>query len=472
MAANIGPTVLRVTVQSVDTSGVALVTDAVGKSYEVRWDIYRTPFTPQQGELWLMDRSLGFWTFAARFGGAAPEAGGGGGVSEETDPIATSALAGHVTALDPHSQYVTDAAFAGLLDGKENIGVAQTLVTEHNEDPSAHGDLSVDLSGYATDAEVSTAVGNHASAADPHTIYQRESEKDQNNGYAGLDATGRIGTSRLGTGTPDATKVLLGDRTWGPPPAAGGVEAYGAEINMLRFVSSTATVNGVAFASWTSMIDGVKGLSYVNLGVGQTILLIDMSQVLLVSKVRTYFYPDNRVYNGLKIEISQDGTTWTVIRAAANAQWPSQGSYIEAAPVAQTPTRYIRQTTQGSALNANNEMIEIEVFGWLGSAVPGPTGSTGPAAWQTPVPWAMFTAYTIGPPASVVTYLGETFVAILSHTSTAEFDPTKWVKVAEKGLSGNDTGANHIIGVGTGKITVGTTFPVSHVAGDQFIQFP
>lgn len=94
----------------------------------------------------------------------------------------------------------------------------------------------------------------------------------------------------------------------------------------------------------------------------------------------------------------------------------------------------------------------------------------GTAAWAPLVVWAMSTSYVVGPPASVVTYQGETYVAIVSHTSTSEFDPTKWLKVAAKGADGNDTGANHIVGVGIAKLTVGTTFPTSPTVGDVFIQ--
>lgn len=75
----VGPTTLRVTVRAVALDGTALVTDTNGREYEVRWDLARTPFTPAKGELWLIDRSLGPWTFAARYGAAGPGDGGGGG---------------------------------------------------------------------------------------------------------------------------------------------------------------------------------------------------------------------------------------------------------------------------------------------------------------------------------------------------------------------------------------------------------
>lgn len=44
----------------------------------------------------------------------------------------------------------------------------------------------------AADARVSAGIATHAAEADPHTQYQRESEKDSASGYAGLNASSRI----------------------------------------------------------------------------------------------------------------------------------------------------------------------------------------------------------------------------------------------------------------------------------------
>jgi len=55
-------------------------------------------------------------------------------------------------------------------------------------------------------------------------IVEREEKANKNatNGYAGLDSTGKISTSQLGSGTADNTKFLRGDRTWAVPPGGGG----------------------------------------------------------------------------------------------------------------------------------------------------------------------------------------------------------------------------------------------------------
>ena len=68
----------------------------------------------------------------------------------------------------------------------------------------------------------------------------------------------------------------------------------------------------------------------------------------------------------------------------------------------------------------------------------GNTGPTGPNSWQVPpTGWLASTAYTATAPASVVVYAGQTYVCSTSHTSTASFDSTKFVLIAQKGADGS-----------------------------------
>jgi hypothetical protein len=48
------------------------------------------------------------------------------------------------------------------------------------------------------------------------------SQKNQANGYAGLDVNGRILIAQLGSGTPDGTKFLRDDGVFAHPPSSGG----------------------------------------------------------------------------------------------------------------------------------------------------------------------------------------------------------------------------------------------------------
>jgi hypothetical protein len=91
-------------------------------------------------------------------------------------------------------------------------------------------------------------VGSSSSGTD--TRYQLLSEKDQANGYAGLDANVRVPTVRLGSGTADSTTFLRGDQTWAAPSGGGG--GSGALVSL-----STQTLSAVAaFVDFTLPTSG------------------------------------------------------------------------------------------------------------------------------------------------------------------------------------------------------------------------
>ena len=121
------------------------------------------------------------------------------------------AVAAHVALSDPHTQYQREVernaanGYAGL-DASSRLTITQLPLADTD------GKLLIRRSGamaYATlvdadipatlarDSEVSSAITTHEGAADPHTGYQKESEKGVANGYAGLDATGKVPSVQL-----------------------------------------------------------------------------------------------------------------------------------------------------------------------------------------------------------------------------------------------------------------------------------
>lgn len=95
--------------------------------------------------------------------------------------------------------------------------------------------------GMATDAEVATAVANHAAAADPHTVYQKESEKDQASGYAGLDGSSKLTGSQQKYGTSANTA------TEGNDGRLAKLASDGGQLLTLQTVSgASATVDANA----------------------------------------------------------------------------------------------------------------------------------------------------------------------------------------------------------------------------------
>ena len=116
------------------------------------------------------------------------------------DPIGTAAneVDAHEGAANPHPTYLTEAEADGLyveLDQAEwtdlTDGGSSTL---HTHPGGGHPDLAThDALGLATDAELSA----HAGAADPHTGYQKESEKGAADGYASLDGSGTVPDAQI-----------------------------------------------------------------------------------------------------------------------------------------------------------------------------------------------------------------------------------------------------------------------------------
>ena len=171
---------------------------------------------------------------------------------DAVDPHAQYALDGdltaHAGAADPHAVYQKESekgAASGYasLDATTKVPLAQ-LPTGTTSTTVALGDAAAALdathAGAAdphTGYRLESADHSHASTGlqggtvahsaltglttgDDHTQYQKESEKNAASGYAGLDASTLLAAAQHGTGTPDSTTFLRGDRTWATPSGA------------------------------------------------------------------------------------------------------------------------------------------------------------------------------------------------------------------------------------------------------------
>jgi hypothetical protein len=141
-----------------------------------------------------------------------------------TLPIAQSGVTGLETALNakidegdprltdarpPTAHALTSHTATGLTAGHV---LRATGATAYGFGAIQDSDLPATI---ARDSEVSAAVAAHEAAADPHPGYQRESEKGQANGYAGLDATGKVPAGQLPaqSGGGNSRVVLAADVT-------------------------------------------------------------------------------------------------------------------------------------------------------------------------------------------------------------------------------------------------------------------
>lgn len=112
--------------------------------------------------------------------------------------------------------------------------------------------------------------------------------------------------------------------------------------------------------------------------------------------------------------------------------WSSGGNYAPGPPA--DVVTYNGETYVSYASSTNITPGTDGGVKWTKVASKGSTGGSGPAAWTTPSAWNSVTTYSAGPPASVVTYGGETFVAVASSTNVSpDSDGSKWVKVAQRG---------------------------------------
>jgi hypothetical protein len=179
-----------------------------------------------------------------------------------------AAVVTHVGEADPHVQYQKESE-KGQVNGYANLDGAGTVpdsqipatITRDTEldahvtdATAAHAASAVGFTPVgtiaATDtqaavAEVATdaaaALTAHEAASDPHAGYQKESEKDAASGYAGLTAGTLVADAQLGSGTPDSTKFLRGDRTWSAPPSAGFSSTLNAQANDVSTSGTTET---------------------------------------------------------------------------------------------------------------------------------------------------------------------------------------------------------------------------------------
>ena len=97
---------------------------------------------------------------------------------------------------------------------------------------------------------------------------------------------------------------------------------------------------------------------------------------------------------------------------------------------------------------------------WMPGSVAGVPGDPGPICWSTPVPWSSATTYITGPPASVVTYLGSAYVAILTGANQQpDTSPTYWRLLVAKGAKGDtgDVGPASTIPGPANSLAIGTT---------------
>ncbi len=200
------------------------------------------------------------------------QSAGCGPASFDAAGAAAAAVSAHEGAADPHAGYQKESE-KGLASGYAALDAGGKVPTTQLPD------------SLATDAEVASAIATHEAAADPHSGYQRESEKGAASGYASLDANAKVvedpaaaattaGVDKIpkaGTGgTIDkdfvpvmvgASASVAGAKGLVPAPAAGDQEKVlsgaGTWVAQSSGGGDNVSVNGSACADVDLDDDGV-----------------------------------------------------------------------------------------------------------------------------------------------------------------------------------------------------------------------
>jgi trimeric autotransporter adhesin len=141
------------------------------------------------------------------------------------------------------------------------------------------------------------------------------------------------------------------------------------------------TVGNKADTTYSAGTTGAAGtLTVTNQGVtGPEYVQIDLGATYMIGKLKVWhFWQDMRTYHGTKTEVSEDGVNWiTVFDSAIEGEYMEMeagheikfwaypdgphdydNNYLQAKRV-----RYVRDWAHGNTVNANNQWVEIQVFG-------------------------------------------------------------------------------------------------------------
>lgn len=154
------------------------------------------------------------------------------------------------------------------------------------------------------------AVATHAGAADPHTGYQKESEKDAISGYAGLDGSSKvIKDPANATATPTALKIPIADASGKLDSWITALPKFSAHKNGAYQTVSTATWTKITFT--TEEYDVGSGYDAVNskwipalIGKGHIDAKIYIGSPPDQSWLRIFIYKNNAIYKGNDIRAS------------------------------------------------------------------------------------------------------------------------------------------------------------------------
>jgi len=152
------------------------------------------------------------------------------------------------------------STYASKLDGIDNGAdvTADNPPQAHALGGSRHNqDTLANLNSKISDAtlvdstdisnEITTAVATHVGLSDPHSQYQKESEKGAANGYASLDAGGKVPTSELPS---SVTSGVVYQGTWDANANTPTIVSSTGDQGHYYVVSTAGSTNINGITDW------------------------------------------------------------------------------------------------------------------------------------------------------------------------------------------------------------------------------
>jgi hypothetical protein len=266
-------------------------------------------------------------------------------------------------------------------------------------------------------------ISTHEAASDPHTGYQKESEKGATGGYASLDGSTLVPKNQLGTGSPGTTTYLRGDGQWMTISTAAPTFS-GARVHRTANQSISADTDTIVTFPTGSATEDFDTDSYHSMSTNTGRLTIPASGYYYVTCAAEFGSGTGYRQVGVLI----DGTTIIASERVERASGGNSTSVEASTPYSFTAGQYIEMEVRHdhtSSLNINaGDNTFISVFALQGAEGPqGPQGDPGADGFYHHSQLSADTTWTINhnlgrnPVVSVLDSAGSQIECSVSHTS-------------------------------------------------------